>query len=100
MVKKINESYKLIKQAEIFAKCGNWGEEARQVNSSIIKLDPKNADAYTRLARCHILLGNLASAEQVYQEVLIIYPDNLVAKNNLSRLKKNLPLFNGDKLLQ
>lgn len=96
MIKKFDESYNLIKQAEVLAKSGNWGEEARQVNSSIIKLDPKNANAYTRLARCHILLGNLDSAEQVYQEVLTIYPDNLVAKNNLSRLKKNLPLFTGD----
>ncbi|CBN53889.1 tetratricopeptide repeat protein [Kamptonema animale CS-326] len=99
MASRADKSSKLIDKATVLAKSGNWGEEARKINSSIIELDPKNADAHTRLARCHVLLGNLDSAEQVYEKVLKIYPENLVAKNNLSKLKKNRPLFTGDKLL-
>ena len=51
MATRVEKSYKLIDKATVLAKSGNWGEEARKINSSIIELDPKNADAHTRLAR-------------------------------------------------
>jgi thioredoxin-like negative regulator of GroEL len=46
-----DEVSRLIAHAESLARAGDWGDEAGKVNDAILKLDPENVPAHTRLAR-------------------------------------------------
>jgi tetratricopeptide (TPR) repeat protein len=65
---------------------GNW-EEAVELNLQIIALSDKNPDAFNRLGRAYISLGNLEEAKEAYTKALRADPANLIARRNLQRLE-------------
>lgn len=58
-------------------------EDAISINQEIIKNDPKNIDALTRLARAYFELGDLPEAKKLYTEALEYDPYNPIAQKNL-----------------
>lgn len=65
---------------------GNW-EEAVELNLQIIGLSDKDPDAFNRLGRAYISLGNLEEAKEAYTKALRADPANLIARRNLQRLE-------------
>ena len=65
---------------------GNW-EEAVILNLQIIDRFQRDADAYNRLGRAYISLGNLDGAKDAYSKALRADPANLIARRNLQRLE-------------
>ena len=65
---------------------GNW-EEAVTLNLQIIDRFQRDADAYNRLGRAYISLGNLDDAKDAYSKALRADPANLIARRNLQRLE-------------
>ena len=65
---------------------GNW-EEAVTLNLLIIDRFQKDADAFNRLGRAYISLGNLDDAKEAYSKALRADPANLIARRNLQRLE-------------
>ena len=65
---------------------GNW-EEAVALNLQIIDRFQKDADAFNRLGRAYISLGNLEDAKDAYSKALRADPANLIARRNLQRLE-------------
>lgn len=55
---------------------------------AILKLDPYNCDACTRLAKYYKLNDNIAEAKNMYLKALEIDPDNRGAINNLNKMEK------------
>jgi tetratricopeptide (TPR) repeat protein len=55
-------------------------EEALAALHQVVALDPRNPDAYHRLAELLVSLGELEQAERVYRRLLVLYPDDPVAK--------------------
>lgn len=66
-----------------------WGEDSRKINMAILKLDPANCAAYTRLAKYYKLDGKMDEAESMYLKALEIDPDNRGAINNLHEIEKD-----------
>lgn len=65
---------------------GNW-EEAVTLNLQIIERFQKDAEAFNRLGRAYIALGNLDDAKDAYSKALRADPANLIARRNLQRLE-------------
>ncbi|MCC2627162.1 MAG: Tetratricopeptide 2 repeat protein [Thermomicrobiales bacterium] len=65
---------------------GNW-EDAVTLNLQIIDRFQKDADAFNRLGRAYISLGNLDEAKEAYSKALRADPANLIARRNLQRLE-------------
>ena len=65
---------------------GNW-EEAVALNLQIIDRFHRDADAFNRLGRAYISLGNLEEAKDAYSKALRADPANLIARRNLQRLE-------------
>src|SRR5215218_4373698 len=65
---------------------GNW-EEAVTLNLQIIDRFQKDADAFNRLGRAYISLGQLDEAKDAYSKALKADPANLIARRNLQRLE-------------
>jgi len=78
----------LKEKARFLAQSKNWGEEAVQANNQIIDLDPKCAEAYTRLGKIYSDKGDHFAAMQMYEIVVEFEPDNMIAKKGLVRSKK------------
>jgi len=66
-----------------FAKRGDFGAEAKQVNEELTKFAPDNQGAWTRLARCNLELGLLDDANAALERVLQINPQNMIARSLL-----------------
>jgi tetratricopeptide (TPR) repeat protein len=66
-----------------FARRGDFGTEAKQVNEELTALAPENQGAWTRLARCNIELGLLDDANAALERVLQINPQNMIARSLL-----------------
>jgi tetratricopeptide (TPR) repeat protein len=66
-----------------FARRGDFGADARQVNEELTKLAPDNQGAWTRLARCNIELGLLDAANEALETVLRLNPQNTIARSLL-----------------
>ena len=64
---------------------GHW-EEAEMVNQDIIERFAADVEAYNRLGRALIELGDLVRAKEAYAKALELAPDNTIAKKNLARL--------------
>ncbi len=65
---------------------GSW-EEAVALNLQIIDRFQRDADAFNRLGRAYISLGNLDEAKEAYSKALRADPANLIARRNLQRLE-------------
>jgi tetratricopeptide (TPR) repeat protein len=61
-------------------------EEAVEVNKHLIEQFPQDADAYNRLGKAYMELGEYAGAEEAYQRAVGLDPYNVIAKKNLNRL--------------
>ncbi len=75
----------LEKEAISLAMQSRW-EEAVAVNRSIIESFPTDVDAYNRLGRALMELGEFAQAKEAYARALELAPHNVIAKKNLERL--------------
>jgi len=73
------------KQAIALAMEGRW-REAIAVNKSLIESFPSDVDAYNRLGRAYIELGEYSLAKEAYQRAVELAPYNTIAMKNLHRL--------------
>jgi tetratricopeptide (TPR) repeat protein len=73
------------KQAIALAMQGRW-REAVAANEDILASFPGDVDAYNRLGRAHIELGEYAPAKQAYERAIELDPYNIIAQKNLQRL--------------
>jgi tetratricopeptide (TPR) repeat protein len=73
------------KQAIALAMQGRW-REAVAANQEIIASFPHDVDAYNRLGRAYIELGDYAQAKESYERAIEFDPYNVIAQKNLRRL--------------
>jgi len=73
------------RQAIDLAMQGRW-REAVSVNKLIIEDFPKDVDAYNRLGRAYMELGEYSQAREAYGRTIELDPFNAIAKKNLQRL--------------
>jgi len=76
-----------IAMAISLAMARRW-REAISVNKPIINNFPNDVNAYNRLGRAHMELGEYAQAKEAYQRTLEFDPVNTIAKKNLQRLSQ------------
>ena len=84
------KSDNLSEQAIDAALDSRW-EDALKLNKKILKVDPLNVDALTRLARVYFEMGRLPLAKRYYLEVIKIDPYNPIALKNLKIIKSFKP---------
>ena len=75
------------KQAIALAMQGRW-REAVAANQSLIENFPNDIDAYNRLGRAYMELGEYSRAKEAYSRTLEIDPYNTIAEKNLRRLSR------------
>jgi tetratricopeptide (TPR) repeat protein len=73
------------KQAIALAMQGRW-REAVAANQEIIASFPNDFDAYNRLGRAYMELGDYSPAKEAYRQALELDPYNIIAQKNLRRL--------------
>jgi len=73
------------RQAIDLAMQGCW-QEAVAANKAILEDFPTDVDAYNRLGRAYIELGEYARAREAYSRATELDPYNAIAKKNLQRL--------------
>jgi hypothetical protein len=71
----------LVEQATAFAKRGDFGVAARQVNEELTRVAPDNAGAWTRLGRCCMELGQLDDATAALEAALQLNSQNTIASS-------------------
>ncbi len=76
---------KASQEAISLAMQSRW-QEAVTVNQSIIELLPTDIDAYNRLGRAFMELGEFAKAKEAYTRTLELDSYNSIAQKNLQRL--------------
>jgi len=76
---------KASQEAIALAMQSRW-QEAITVNQSIIELFPTDIDAYNRLGRAYMELGEFAKAKNAYNRTIELDPLNPIAQRNLQRL--------------
>jgi hypothetical protein len=76
---------KASQEAISLAMQSRW-QEAVTVNQSILELFSTDIDAYNRLGRAFMELGEFAKAKEAYSRGLELDPDNSIAQKNLQRL--------------
>ena len=74
-------------EAIALAMKGRW-KEAISVNQSIIEVVPTDVDAYNRLGKAYIELGEFGQAKEAYAKTLELSPHNAIAKKNLEMLSQ------------
>jgi len=75
------------KWAIALAMQGRW-REAIAANKSLIESFPNDADAYNRLGRAYMELGEYSRAREAYSRAMELDPYNTIAKKNLHRLSQ------------
>jgi len=75
-------------QAIEYARRGDFGVAARDVNEELTRLVPGNAGAWTRLARCCLELGQLEQATAALDAALQLNPQNTIARNLLAEVER------------
>jgi len=75
------------KQAIALAMEGRW-QEAMAANRSLLESFPNDVNAYNRLGRAYMELGEYPHAAQAYSRAAELDPYNLIAKKNLERLSR------------
>ncbi len=73
------------KQAIDLAMEGRW-REAVAANKSLLESFPNDIDAYNRLGRAYMELGEYSEAKEAYQKTIELDPYNTIAQKNLNRL--------------
>ncbi len=73
------------KQAIALAMEGRW-REAVAANKSLIESFPNDVDAYNRLGRAHMELGEYSLSREAYEKAIELDPYNTIASKNLNRL--------------
>lgn len=73
------------KEAIGLAMQGRW-QEAVDVNQEILSNFPRDVDAYNRLGRAYMELGQYARSIEAYNRTVEIDPYNAIANRNLRRL--------------
>lgn len=76
---------KASQEAIALAMQSRW-REAVAVNQSILEIFPTDVDAYNRLGRAYMELGDFAKAKEAYTRALELDPNNSIARKNLQRL--------------
>ena len=84
------------KQAIALAMEGRW-KEAIALNKEIIESFPDDVEAYNRLGKAHMELGEYAEARDAYKLAMELDPYNAVAMKNLRRLSYLGELVSGTK---
>jgi tetratricopeptide (TPR) repeat protein len=74
------------KQAIMLAMESRW-QESIEVNKSIIQSFPNDVDAYNRLGKAYMELGEYANAKEAYGKAAKLDQYNTIAKKNLVRLE-------------
>lgn len=74
-------------QAIALAMEGRW-REAVVANQELIEDFPNDVNAYNRLGRAYMELGEYAKADEAYRQALELDPCNMIAKKNLGRLAR------------
>ena len=77
----------LTKEAIALAMQGRW-REAVAANISIISSFTNDVDAYNRLGRAYMELGDYSRAQEAYERAMGLDPYNVIAKKNLHRLSR------------
>lgn len=75
------------RQAISLAMEGRW-QEAVAANKAIIESFPSDVDAYNRLGRALMELGDYAQAREAYNKSAGLDPYNAIAQRNLTRLSR------------
>lgn len=75
------------KHAITLAMKGRW-REAVAANQEITSNFPNDADAYNRLGRAYMELGDYSRAKEAYNKTIELDPYNTIAKKNLHRLSQ------------
>jgi len=75
------------KRAIALAMQGRW-REAVATNKSLIESFPNDVDAYNRLGRAYMELGEYSQAKEAYSRALDLDSYNTIAKKNLHRLSR------------
>ena len=73
------------KQAIDLAMEGRW-REAIAANRVIVENFPRDVDAYNRLGRAYMELGEYSQAKEAYRRTVELDPFNAIARKNLQRL--------------
>jgi len=73
------------KQAIALAMQNRW-KEAVAINKGILESFPNDVDAYNRLGRAYMELGEYSLAKETYDHTLELDPYNAIAQKNLRRL--------------
>jgi Tetratricopeptide repeat len=76
----------LRRRAQALASARDFGAEALQTNRAIVEADPRDLDAWTRLAACCIAAGRYDDALQHYRAVLAIDPSHAFAAKRVRQL--------------
>ncbi len=75
------------KQAIALAMQARW-REAIEANKSLIDSFPNDVDAYNRLGKAYMEIGEYAQAKEAYSRTIELDPYNTIAKKNLNRLSR------------
>jgi len=75
------------KQAIALAMEGRW-REAVTANQDLIESFPNDVNAYNRLGRAYMELGEYSKAGEAYRRAIELDPYNAIAKKNLARLSR------------
>jgi len=73
------------KQAITLAMQGRW-REAIEANKSLLENFPDDVEAYNRLGRAYMELGEYSQAKEAYGRAIELDPYNTIAEKNLRRL--------------
>jgi len=73
------------KQAIALAMEGRW-QEAVAINKSLLESFPNDVDAYNRLGRAYMELGEYSLAKEAYEKAMELDPYNIIAQKNVDRL--------------
>ena len=75
-----------VEQAIQLALESRW-KEAAALNRSLISMFPSDVDAYNRLGKALMEMGEYHDARAAYQKALELEPLNTIARKNLERLE-------------
>ena len=85
--KQVRLRRQVTKQAVASAMQGNW-QESIALNKQIIENFPNDVEAYNRLGKAYMELGEFAQAKEAYAQALQLDQYNLIARKNLQRLAR------------